>query len=151
MVHAAVSRLGGLYVAPLLLWGAVSSITNTHAAAALEEQEVLWEAELTKEAQRILDKLERIDGQLPAGRVHAFIDLTARSIRLEFGRDFLPRYAGASFEDQLDQFRHGVTQAAAPFFSSGSMEYRIQGRAIIEYFPEQQREDAEASKGRQGG
>ncbi|WP_249404335.1 N-acetylmuramoyl-L-alanine amidase [Stenotrophomonas sp. CFBP 13724] len=122
------------------------SMVATCQAGAGEARDRSLDAEVTREAQRILDRLDRIAGQSSGGRVHASVDLATSTITLEFGRDLIPQYAGADFEHQMDLFRHGVTEAVRKYTPPGNVEYKFDGRAIMHYFPEQQQEDADARR-----
>lgn len=127
------------------------SFFATCQAGAGEARDRSLDAEVTREAQRILDRLDRIPGQTSGGRVNASIDLATSTITLDFGRDLIPHYAGAEFEDQMDQFRHGVTEAVRRYTPPGNIEYRFEGRKIMYYFPDQQQEDADARRSRISG
>ncbi len=54
--------------------------------------------------------------------------------------------AEAEFEDQLDNFRHAMVEASAPFMDATAVKYLFDRRDIFFHFPKLEREDAEARK-----
>ncbi len=116
---------------------------SPHAPATDSELDAL----LTREALRVLRRLQPLEGQRIGGPVRASMDLDTGSITVYFPRDFLPADPEGGFEDQLDNFRHALMHVSAPFVDATGMEYRYGGRHLYVYFPRLQREDEAARLG----
>jgi len=114
----------------------------------VEANDVELDALLTREASRVMQRLEPVDGQRIGGPVRASINVGTGLITVYFTRDFLPADPEGGFEDQLDNFRHALIHASAPFVDATGMEYLYGGRHLYFYFPKLQREEEAASRGR---
>ena len=92
--------------------------------------------------------LSPLEGQHISTNVRATMDVATGVITVYFSRDFLPREAEAEFEDQLDNFRHALIEASAPFIDATAVKYLFDRRDLFFHFPKLEREDAEARKAR---
>ncbi|WP_349984177.1 hypothetical protein ABRP17_000380 [Stenotrophomonas sp. WHRI 8082] len=77
---------------------------SPHAPATDSELDAL----LTREALRVLRRLQPLEGQRIGGPVRASMDVDTGAITVYFPRDFLPADPEGGFEDQLDNFRHAA-------------------------------------------
>ncbi|MBA8681178.1 N-acetylmuramoyl-L-alanine amidase family protein [Stenotrophomonas tumulicola] len=105
-------------------------------------QDLELDALLSAEARRVMQGVVRLEGQSTSGAVNATMNLATRDIVVDFSREFLPHEAEAPFEDQLDEFRHALMAASAPFLAAARVQYRFDGRDLFFYFPKLQEEDA---------
>lgn len=139
-MSACVLALGATVTPGVARNGARTMSVDAQASAQDHELDAL----LSAEAQRVMQDVVRLEGQSTSGTVNATMNLATRDIVVDFSREFLPHEADAPFEDQLDEFRHALMAASAPFLAAASVQYRFDGKDIFFYFPRLQEEDDRA-------
>ncbi|MEN5271432.1 N-acetylmuramoyl-L-alanine amidase [Stenotrophomonas lactitubi] len=132
------------------LFAPFQSMADTGSSAAnVQHSDAQLDAILTVRAQEILDRMGRLEGQSKDIRVQVIFDFNAGAIQVHFGPGMLPDDYGASFEDQHDAFRHGLTHVAQKAAQVKEITFRYQGREIEAYFPEVRREAEDAQRARE--
>jgi len=139
-----------IVLAIVTLLGSPPSVADPGSlAASVPYSDARLDAALTLRAQEILDRMERLDGQSNDIRVQAFFDANEGALRVHFDPGILPTHYGASFEDQHDDFRHGLTQIAQKTAPVKEITFRYDGREIEAYFPEVRQEAEDAQRARE--
>lgn len=141
--HHSLPRGGPGSAIPAVSGGDAGRGKSPHAPATDSELDAL----LTREALRVLRRLQPLEGQRIGGPVRASMDVDTGAITVYFPRDFLPADPEGGFEDQLDNFRHALIHVSAPFVDATGMQYRYGGKHLYAYFPSLQREDEAARLG----
>jgi len=91
---------------------------------------------LTREAQRILGVVPRLEGQGADLRASAGIDLRTCRITVRFSRAFVPADNGAGFEDVQAAFRNNLGFLAQQAGCEGETGFLFDGKDIDFFFPE---------------
>ena len=94
------------------------------------------EAMLTEEVQRLVDKLERIDGQGRDVRVKVTLEVESSAVIADFNRAFLPSGNGGAWEDTTQVIDNLIWHLLGDEVPYRGTEFLIEGKSILDYYPD---------------
>jgi N-acetylmuramoyl-L-alanine amidase len=135
--NARSSQLLACAAAALSLFGTSAALAEASASAPtaqLSRSQI--ESTIARDIQRRVDGLKRIEGQGKHVAVSATLNPKGDVLTLNLSVEFLPKWYGAEFEDLLHQLSTAAEEQLRDRSSVGRVQFRIGGRDIYDYFPE---------------